>query len=138
MRVLLVDDHPIIQEVLGALARNVFADVRIDVASDLEQAIDRAGHGEAPDLVLLDLGLPGCAGIEALTAFRKAHPRQRVVVVSANEDRDSMADALEAGAAGFVPKTHSAPLMAAALRMVAEGGTYFPGEQNHVGQIPIP
>ncbi len=132
MRVLLVDDHPLIQQVLGAVARNLFAGALIDVASDLEQAIDRAGEGDAPDLVLLDLGLPGCAGIEALTAFRKAHPDPRVVVVSANEDRGVIVGALEAGAAGFVPKTYSPPLMAAALRRVAEGGTYFPGEENHV------
>jgi DNA-binding NarL/FixJ family response regulator len=136
MRVLLVDDHPLLQQVLGAVARNAFADARIDVASDLEQAIDRAGDGDAPDLVLLDLGLPGCAGIEALITFRKAHPAQRVVVVSASEDRSSVIGALEAGAAGFVPKTHSAPLITAALRLVAQGGTYFPGEEDHVGRTP--
>jgi DNA-binding NarL/FixJ family response regulator len=126
MRVLLVDDHPVIQQVLSAVTRNLFAGALIDVASDLEQAIDRAGEGDAPDLVLLDLGLPGCAGIEALTAFRKAHPDQRVVVVSANEDRGSVMDALLAGAVGYVPKTHAPPLMAAALRLVAQGGTYVP------------
>ncbi|HEY9532021.1 MAG TPA: response regulator transcription factor [Burkholderiales bacterium] len=126
MRVLLVDDHPIVQQVLGAVARNVFSGAQIDIASDLEQAIQSAGDGNAPDLVLLDLGLPGCAGIEALTAFRRAHPQSRVVVVSANEDRGSMAGAIEAGAAGYVPKTHTPPLIAVALRVVAEGGTYVP------------
>jgi DNA-binding NarL/FixJ family response regulator len=122
MRVLLVDDHPVIQQVLSAVTRNLFAGALIDVASDLAQAIDGAGEGDAPDLVLLDLGLPGCAGIEALTAFRKAHPDQRV----ANEDRGSVMGALQAGAAGYVPKTHAPPLMAAALRLVAQGGTYVP------------
>lgn len=128
MRVLLVDDHPVLQEVLWAVARNAFAGARVDVASDLEQAIDRAGDGDAPDLVLLDLGLPGCAGMEALITFRKAYPQQRVVVVSASEDPGSVWGALEAGAAGFVPKTHNPLLMAAALRVVAGGGTYFPAE----------
>jgi DNA-binding NarL/FixJ family response regulator len=126
VRVLLVDDHPIIQQVLGAVARKVFSGAQIDIANDLEQAIERAGDGDAPDLVLLDLGLPGYAGIEALTAFRRAHPEPRVVVVSANEDRVSMVGAIEAGAAGYVPKTHTPPLIAVALRVVAEGGTYVP------------
>ena len=126
MRVLLVDDHPIIQQVLGAVARKVFSGAQIDIASGLEEAIETAGDGDAPDLVLLDLGLPGCAGIEALTAFRRAHPEPRVVVVSANEDRVSMAGAIEAGAAGYVPKTHTPPLIAVALRVVADGGTYVP------------
>src|SRR5688572_6847672 len=125
MRVLLVDDHPMIQEVLGAVARAVFQGADLDVASDLAQAIARAGSAE-PDLVLLDLGLPGCSGIEALTTFRKAFPLARVVVVSANEDRASVVGALDAGAAGYVPKTHAPPLVAAALRVVAEGGTYVP------------
>jgi DNA-binding NarL/FixJ family response regulator len=126
MRVLLVDDHPIIQQVLGAVARKVFSGAQIDIASGLEEAIETAGDGDAPDLVLLDLGLPGCAGLEALTAFRRAHPEPRVVVVSANEDRGSMAGAIEAGASGYVPKTHTPPLIAVALRVVAEGGTYVP------------
>ena len=126
MRVLLVDDHPMIQQMLGAVARGVFPAAHVDLASDLEQAIDLAGEGDAPDLVLLDLGLPGCSGIEALIRFRKARPQARVVVVSANEDRGSVIGALEAGAAGYVPKTHAPPLVAAALRVVAEGGTYVP------------
>jgi DNA-binding NarL/FixJ family response regulator len=126
MRVLLVDDHPMIQEILGAVARKVFGEVRVDVAGDVERAIEQAREGDPPDLVLLDLGLPGCTGIDALTRFRKACPQPRIVVVSANEDRGSVVGALEAGAAGFVPKTHAPPLIAAALRLVAEGGTYVP------------
>jgi DNA-binding NarL/FixJ family response regulator len=126
MRVLLVDDHPMIHEVLGAVVRSVFAGARVDMAGDLDCALALAREGEPPDLVLLDLGLPGCFGIEALTRFRKAHPQARVVVVSANEDRGSVRGALEAGAAGYVPKTHAPPLIAAALRVVAEGGTYVP------------
>jgi DNA-binding NarL/FixJ family response regulator len=115
-----------IHEVLGAVARKVFAEARVDVATRLEQAIELAAEGEPHDLVLLDLGLPGCFGIEALARFRKAHPNARVVVVSAQEDRALIVGALEAGAAGYVPKTHAPPLIAAALRVVAEGGTYVP------------
>ncbi|MGH8667652.1 MAG: response regulator [Burkholderiales bacterium] len=134
MRVLLVDDHPMIHEVLGAVARGVFPGADVEVASDLAQAIERAGSGALPDLVLLDLGLPGCSGIDALTTFRNAYPHARVVVVSANEDRASVVGALEAGAAGYVPKTHAPPLVAAALRVVAEGGTYVPPQALQEGE----
>jgi len=126
MRVLLVDDHPMIQEILGAVVRGVFPEARLDVASRLDQAIDLAASGELPDLVLLDLGLPGCTGIEALKTFRKSYPNARTVVVSANEDHGWVMGALQAGAAGYLPKTHGPPLMAAALRFVAAGGTYVP------------
>ena len=126
MRVLLVDDHLLNQEVLGAVARGAFAGAHIDVADDLQRAIDRAGNGDAPDLVLLDLGLPGCAGLEALIAFRKAYPPGRGVVISAAEDSASVAGAMQAGAAGYVPKSYTPPRMAAALRLIAQGGTYLP------------
>jgi DNA-binding NarL/FixJ family response regulator len=78
--------------------------------------------------------VPGCSGMDALTAFRQAFPQARVVVVSANEDRASVVGALEAGAAGYVPKTHAPPLVAAALRVVAEGGTYVPPQALQEGE----
>lgn len=125
MRVLVVDDHPILHEVLGAVARSVFRGADVCFAKSLEEAFEHA-DGAAPDLTLLDLGLPGCAGLDALCAFRGRFPAARIVVVSATEDRASVMRALGMGAAGYVPKTHAPPLIAAALRVVSEGGTYVP------------
>lgn len=125
-RVLVVDDHPMTHQVLGAIARAVFRDAKVLFAQDLRGALQLAADAEGVDLVLLDLGLPGCSGIDALSAFRKTFPALKLVVVSATEDRASVVQALEAGASGYVPKTHAAPLIAGALRVVAEGGTYVP------------
>ncbi|MGH8706260.1 MAG: response regulator [Burkholderiales bacterium] len=126
MKVLIVDDHPILHEVLGAVARSVFRDADISFAKNLEEAFARAREGETLDLVLLDLGLPGCAGLDALAEFRAAFPALRTIVVSATEDRVSVLRALELGAIGYVPKTHAPPLIAAALRLISEGGMYVP------------
>jgi DNA-binding NarL/FixJ family response regulator len=126
MKILLVDDHPMVLEVMGAIARSVFKDGDVRLARNLGDALALGHEAGGADLVLLDLGLPGCSGIEALVAFHKAFPLTRVLVVSATEDRDSVMQALEAGAVGYVPKTHAPPLIAAALRVVAEGGTYVP------------
>lgn len=126
MKVLVVDDHPILHEVLGAVARSVFRDAQVCFAKSLEEAFERARDGETPDLALLDLGLPGYAGLDALAAFRSSFPAVRTIVVSANEDRTSVLRALEMGAVGYVPKTHAPPLIAAALRLVSEGGIYVP------------
>ena len=143
MRVLVVDDHPILHEVLGAVARSVFCEAEVRVAKSLEEAFEHAG-GEAPDLTLLDLGLPGCVGLDALSAFRGRFPAAPVVVVSATEDRASVVRALGMGAVGYVPKTHAPPLIAAALRLVSEGGIYVPPqainsepEPEHPARAPV-
>lgn len=126
MRVLVVDDHLILHEVLGAVARSVFRDAQVCFAKSLEEAFERARDGETLDLALLDLGLPGCAGLDALSAFRGRFPAVRTIVVSATEDGASVLRALDMGAVGYVPKTHAPPLIAAALRVVSEGGIYVP------------
>jgi DNA-binding NarL/FixJ family response regulator len=126
MTLLLVDDHPLLHEVLAAVARRVYPEATILFATSLTEALEQARETRELNLVLLDLGLPGCARLEALSAFRKAFPELRVVVVSATEDPASIIHALNAGAAGYVPKTHPPALMVAALKVVAEGGTYVP------------
>lgn len=126
MNVLIVDDHPILHAVLGAVARSVFPEAAVHFARTLEDACERAREFAPLDLVLLDLGLPGCLGLSALETFRGYFPSLRTIVVSAKEDRTTVLCALELGAVGYVPKTHDASLIAAALRLVAEGGIYVP------------
>jgi DNA-binding NarL/FixJ family response regulator len=133
MRVLVIDDHPIVVEVLNAIVRGVFPEASLSAASGLDEGLAHARAAGALDLVLLDLGLPGCGGISALTRFREAVPAARVVVVSAVESRRIVLAALEAGAAGYIPKTSPPTLIAAALRLVAAGGTYVPLECIHSG-----
>lgn len=125
-KILLIDDHPMVLEILTAVVRSVFPESSVRASSDLGEVISQPRRADAPDLVLLDLGLPGCAGLDALTAIRRAFPEARVVVVSATEDRESILSALQAGAAGYIPKTHASPVTASALRLVADGGVYVP------------
>jgi DNA-binding NarL/FixJ family response regulator len=128
MSVLVVDDHPIVVEVLNAIVRGVFPEAKLTAASGLDEGLAAARAAENLGLVLLDLGLPGCEGISALAGFRAGVPSARVVVVSAVESPRMVLAALEAGAAGYIPKTSQPPLIAAALRLVAAGGTYVPLE----------
>jgi DNA-binding NarL/FixJ family response regulator len=126
MDFLLVDDHPMIHETLSAVLRSLVPEARIHTENDLAGALSRA-HG-LPDLrlVLLDLGLPGCSGIDALVRLRKALPRARVAIISASDDAESVRSALDAGAVGYVPKTSAPKVVAEALRLMLEGGTYVP------------
>lgn len=126
MDVLLVDDHPIIHETMRAIMRSVRADAQFHGQFDLEAGLSQAARLPRLGLVLVDLGLPGCTGMEALTRFRESFPQARVAVISATEDAGKVRAALEAGAAGYLPKTLLPKTMAAALRAILEGQRYSP------------
>lgn len=126
MDVLIVDDHPVILETLGAVVRKAIPNAKVHAELDLDAALERAGRLARLELALLDLGLPGCSGIEALVRFRQAFPKVRVVVVSAMEDPVTMEAALAAGAAWYLPKTAKPYAMVAAIQSAAVGDTYKP------------
>jgi len=128
MRALVIDDHPLIQEIVPVVLAKALGEITVTTEATLEAGLASAGGAEAPDLVLLDLGLPGCEGLEALARFRSRFPDVRLVVLSGNCDRDSILAALEAGAAGYIPKTSKPDVMIAALKVIAAGGTYVPRE----------
>src|ERR1700682_1461355 len=125
---LVVDDHPLIQEAVSNVLRRLEPHAEIAVAGDCEHGLDIAGHGPEPDLVLLDLNLPGLSGIPALKLWRRRYPGIPVVVLSAATDQQTVLAAIGAGAAGFIPKSSSNEVMLNALRLVLGGGRYLPPE----------
>lgn len=130
MEVLIIDDDTLIHELLAAVVRKAFPGWDVAFATDLEAAFQRVAHHGEPDLALLDLGLPGQSGLDALRRFRGKFPQMPVVVVSASEDRKAIRAALAAGAAGYIPKTLSTEAMLGALKIVANGDTYVPPQAN--------
>jgi DNA-binding NarL/FixJ family response regulator len=127
MRALVIDDHPLIHDIMRAVLQKAFGDVGFVAETTLESAIALAG-GELPDLVLLDLGLPGYEGLDALLRFRMHFPEVPLVVLSGTLERASILRALDEGAVGYLTKTSTPEVMVAALRLVAAGGTYVPPE----------
>lgn len=128
MRLVVVDDHALIREGVAGLLRRAWGDAELVLAASCEQAMDAAAEGEEPDLVLLDLQLPGLSGLEALRAWRTHHAAVPVVVLSADRSPAMVLAALAAGAAGFVPKSTSNEVLVAAVRLVLDGGRYLPPE----------
>jgi len=126
MEVLIIDDHPFIHETLAVVVRKAVPGAVVRATDTLADGIVQARAPAQLDLVLLDLGLPGCAGIESLTRFRSALPKLRIAVVSAADDAPSVHAAFAAGAVGFIPKATKPLVMVAAVRLIVEGGTYFP------------
>lgn len=125
MEVLLVDDQAVTTQVFAASVRKTFAGAKVHTAGDLPDALQIAS-GRALDLVLLDLKLPTCSGIEALERFRKAYPELPVLVVSIIDDRKCIDACLEAGARGYIPKTAALRGLPDAMQTVASGGRYVP------------
>lgn len=126
MRVLVVDDHPVILEVMQAVLKRALAPEEVLIEKNLAGAFARMRTAKHVDLVLLDLGLPDCSGMEALSRFREAFPRVPVMVLSAAEDPVTVGTALDQGARGYLPKSLPVEAMEDALKLVAAGGTFMP------------
>lgn len=125
MEVLLVDDQALTIQAYAASVRRTFGGAKVHTAVDLPEALQIAS-GHPLDLVLLDLSLPTCTGIDALMRFHTAYPAVPVLVVSANEDRERIKACLEAGARGYITKTSAIAGLPAAMKVVLEGGKYLP------------
>ena len=124
-RLLIVDDHPLTREALAALlAQNGF-DV-VGLAADGEEAIAAAARLR-PELVLLDLSMPGLDGLEALPRLRRAAPEAEVVVLTASGTDDNLLAAIRAGAAGYLLKSEPPERIVEFLRGVAQGEAALSG-----------
>jgi len=126
LEVLIVDDHAFIHETLAAVVRKAVPGAAVRAADSFEKGMAQARTLRPHSLVLLDLGMPGCSGIESLTRFRGALPKLRVAVLSADEETRTVHAAFDAGAVGYIPKSTPPSAMVAAIRLIADGGTYFP------------
>lgn len=125
MKVLLVDDHPLILQALQSVILKLGEAVSVTAAGSASAARDRLGECE-PDLVLLDLGLADADGFELLAELRASRPAIPVVVVSASDRGADVIRAIDLGAMGFVPKRASTDTLVEALRLVMSGGIYVP------------
>lgn len=128
MDVLVIDDHPMIHQVIKSIVRAAFHGAHLHDATNLESALALARGIGKLDLALLEVGLPGCTGVEALIRFRGEQPVVPVVVISANDEVWRISAALAAGACGYIPKTTAQDVMIGALRLVVRGGIYVPLE----------
>jgi DNA-binding NarL/FixJ family response regulator len=143
MKILIIDDHALIREALRGVLREIKADATVVEAPGWRQAERLLGETPAPDLVLLDLNLPDRSGFEILAELRRLHPATAAVVLSAQQDRASVARALEMGALGFIPKSAPREVMIGAFNLVFSGGMYIPPEilparQSLPSQSPPP
>jgi DNA-binding NarL/FixJ family response regulator len=132
IRVLIADDQRVVREGLEMLLRLLPGIEVVGSASDGEEAVALAGRLR-PDVVLMDLGMPHCDGVEATRRLRERQPGTHVLVLTTYADDRSVVAALRAGARGFLTKDAGADQIEQALRAVMRGEAAIdPAVQHHV------
>jgi DNA-binding NarL/FixJ family response regulator len=120
MRVMIVDDHPVTRDGLRA-ALGTAEDVEIvGEASSGEEAV-KVVNEVGPDVVFMDVRMPGMNGIEATRAIRQGNPDTRVILFTVDESRASIAEAIQAGVSGYLLKDVGVDELVNAARLALEG-----------------
>ena len=125
IRVLLVDDHRMFADALELLLAAEEGMESMGAVASGEQMAEICQR-ECPDVVLMDIDLPGMDGVEATRVVTQLCPQAQVVAITALQPGDVMARAIEAGATGFVPKTQAADLLIDVIRRAATGEIVLP------------
>jgi two-component system response regulator NreC len=123
IRVLIVDDHPVVRSGLRRVLESV-ADIEVvGEAGDAKQAVFET-RAQKPDIILMDVVMPGASGIEAIPDVLHDAPDAKVLILSMQDDPNYVRQAFAAGAAGYVLKEAADTDLVAAVREVARGGRY--------------
>lgn len=137
MKILIVDDHPVMRGGVRTCLADFDSAIGITEAASVPEAVNAAKEPPATDIVLLDLSMPGCTGIQALIAFRESvDPCPAIVVFSASDDVATVVAALDAGAMGYIPKSSTPAVLQSALRLVLAKGIYVPPSVLTGGALP--
>lgn len=126
-QILLVDDHPLFAEALSTLVERSFPESSVTTSTTLSDAEERLANGDF-DLILLDVQLPGTHGLDGVRHMLDHYPKIPIIVVSGAAKGSDVAQVIEWGARGFLPKTLPSRALASAIETVANGGTYLPAD----------
>ncbi|QJW92367.1 response regulator transcription factor [Spirosoma taeanense] len=126
---MLVDDHSIVRDGIRLLLEQAEGLEIIDEANDGEEALEKLKTHQAdatlPDLVLMDISLPGMSGIQTTQVISRLHKHVRVLMLSMHNNEDYILRSVEAGAYGYILKDSSSDEMVKAIRMIASGEKYY-------------
>jgi len=124
IKCLLVDDHTLFRQGVRRLLESESDFEVISEAADGGEAVEKAREGR-PDIVLMDIGMPGLSSFEASRQIKKNRPETKILFLTMYEDEDYLVQCLEVGASGYVLKDTPAPQLLNAVRDVYKGGKYL-------------
>jgi two-component system invasion response regulator UvrY len=124
IRVMLVDDHAVVRMGFRLLLEGA-ADIRVAAEAESGEEAVRAFPEVKPDVVVMDISMPGIGGLEAIARILAREPQARILVLSAHEDAMHARRVLKAGAVGYLTKRSAAEELMQAIRQVAQGKTFL-------------
>ena len=129
MNIVIADDHPLYRMALSGLLSQLAADASVVDCCDFDELLDHVENAASdPDLIVMDIRMPGMEFKKALETLRTTFSEVPVIVVSASEEVEDMTMALNLGADGYIPKSSSRDVLLSAVRLILSGGKYFPFE----------
>ena len=139
MKILIADDHQLLADALTQLVKENEADAEVLQAGSLDDAMEKMDRDGAVEIVLVDYDLPGMDGVEGLARIRDRHPQVPCAIFSGSQDVRLASSALASGAAGFIPKTMSAPAFFHAIKLMQVGEKFIPAElyENMASRTPV-
>ncbi|MBG0761035.1 DNA-binding response regulator [Vibrio cidicii] len=124
--IIIADDHPLFRNALFQSVHMAVSGANLLEADSLAALLNLLAREEEPDLLLLDLKMPGANGMSGLIQLRAEYPDLPIVVVSASEEPSVVTQVKSHGAFGFIPKSSDMRALIAALNQVLNGDPYFP------------
>src|SRR5690554_209883 len=124
-KILIADDHPLFREAISNVIASGFENTEIIETENLDNALEIAKNTDDLDLILLDLNMPGMHGLNGLITLRNEAPSLPVVIVSAEEDKQVVLQAITYGAIGFITKSSPRSEMTGAIQQILNGNVYL-------------
>jgi two-component system, NarL family, nitrate/nitrite response regulator NarL len=126
MKIIIIDDHPVLRGGLSALLQQIEKDVVVLQAGSAEEGLALVAQHPDLDIVILDIAMPGMDGLHAIAEFGRLRPELPVIVLSSSESPKDVRQALAQGALGYIPKSTNQHTLLAAVRIVINGDLYVP------------
>ena len=120
-KILIADDHPLFREAITNVVRDGFPGATLMETADLDSTLALTQEHDDLDLILLDLNMPGMHGLNGLINLRNEAPTIPVVIVSAEQDKQVVLQALTYGAVGFITKSSPRAQMTEAIEQILKG-----------------
>ncbi len=133
-KILIADDHPLFREAITSVIESGFAGSEVLETADLDSALALTREHDDLDLILLDLNMPGMHGLNGLISLRNEAPTIPVVIVSAEEDKQIVLQAITYGAIGFITKSSPRAQMTDAIQQILNGNVYLPSDIIRTGK----